>query len=435
MDSNKTVVLTKVEVANGQDFSSQFLAKCVSPLLVTSDSTLHHLIHRCQQAHHNLSDTNVFENVKINLVEDDSVPPQQLSVSQFHKSPPLPLKALIQLQPMALKSFTVNSTFYDDGNALDLKFHNSNCFGNAESLTAQCKFDRRFGNLALFDYQTPITPTTRLVLNSSFFNNLFPSHTSLSFNTLVGLQNSSHVQFQNTVFKTCLLTAFAVNRRTITNVSDSASDIIKTHSGDSLKTSFLLSGALDSRSFLSPESLYPVRGHHFKIDNEISGSNQFIKSIVTNESYINLFKNRFILRMNSKIGGIVAEDKVHLQDRFFQGGLDSLQGFKRNSTGPKDLDDYIGGNIFYNLKISALTPLPYLTNRPLRMVSFLNFGNILANTNTLFNERSSNLGVGLEYHNGSNASLQLNYNFPLSSLVSDVSKPGLEFALSLSGGV
>ncbi|ODV95396.1 hypothetical protein PACTADRAFT_50123 [Pachysolen tannophilus NRRL Y-2460] len=474
LTKNKTrpVYLGKVEINGGEDFSNNFYSKLLTPLLQSSDVTVQQLLNACNRSFDDLSYTGVFQKINFEILEDKLESNVDLPSSFFYKKPdaikPLPVKAIISLKTRKLSNIGINSIFYDNGNAININYENLNYFGNSEYLLINTLLDLR-KNLPTkainFNFKTPLKAHT----SSKFFinglitdsENKFSSHEQILFSGMVGLEKNNFFKLNKTLYNSLLTTGFSINRRTITNINDSASDIVKNNAGDSLKQSFILSGSIDSRKYLSPETLFPIDGLFIKVDNEISGiyqkdsiDDQFLKSCINFQALKSIFNKKLIFEISSAVGGIASiinynKSNIHIQDKFFLGGINSLQGFKYNSIGIKDGDDFIGGNAFYKLRFAIMYGLPFInaSTTPLRIINYINFGDVLTNFTSLKNkdfsfnkiddflknQTSTSAGIGLIYQYNSTASLNLSYNFPISTRTNDITKPGLDFGLSISG--
>lgn len=115
-----------------------------------------------------------------------------------------------------------------------------------------------------------------------------------------------------------------------------------------------------------------------------------------------------------------------------------MRGFKFNSTGLKDGNDFVGGTNYFQLGATAYSKIPFVKASPLRLRLFINAGDVLNDIPTLKNtdfikNSAQAVGWGLTYSLGSVANAEFNYNIPISTRTQDITKPGIEFALSLSG--
>ncbi|KAH8922544.1 hypothetical protein BT69DRAFT_1350782, partial [Atractiella rhizophila] len=65
-------------------------------------------------------------------------------------------------------------------------------------------------------------------------------------------------------------------------------------------------------------------------------------------------------------------------DRFHLGGPSSVRMFKLNTLGPKDYEDWVGGDAFWAAGASLYAPIPKRTHWPLLLHGFVNAGRLVA---------------------------------------------------------
>ena len=68
-------------------------------------------------------------------------------------------------------------------------------------------------------------------------------------------------------------------------------------------------------------------------------------------------------------------DEVHLFDRFFLGGINSLRGYRYHDVGPHSVDEPIGGNTMWFGTFEYSLPIVPTLER-LRFAVFYDIGNV-----------------------------------------------------------
>lgn len=96
------------------------------------------------------------------------------------------------------------------------------------------------------------------------------------------------------------------------DVKDGASDVIKTDAGDSIKESVFVNVLSDSRSYLTPQSLFPVSGSLTEASGEFFGLSEgnFIpKATYKNSLWKSVLNKSVTFNLNSSFGAIFNEKK------------------------------------------------------------------------------------------------------------------------------
>lgn len=136
-------------------------------------------------------------------------------------------------------------------------------------------------------------------------------------------------------------------------------------------------------------------------------------------------------------------------DRFQLGGPTSLRMFRYNSLGPKDGLDSLGGDAFFALGSSLISPLwPGKAHWPLKWHAFLNAGQLIQldhhhssmgawarqNSSLMWNELlskpSSSAGVGLMLRQGG-LRAEINVGVPLTMRKGDGARKGIQLGIGI----
>lgn len=127
---------------------------------------------------------------------------------------------------------------------------------------------------------------------------------------------------------------------------------------------------------------------------------------------------------------------THFSDRFHLGGPTSLRMFGHSSLGPKSAHDSLGGDAFWSLGLSALTPIPRRSHWPLMLHAFANAGQLCQLSPGRMEgwkelaQPSSSVGVGVVYLQGQ-LRVELNAGVPMTARVGDGMRKGLQLGIGV----
>eukprot|EP01134_Creolimax_fragrantissima_P001211 CFRG1211T1 len=135
-----------------------------------------------------------------------------------------------------------------------------------------------------------------------------------------------------------------------------------------------------------------------------------------------------------------------ISDRFFLGGPMSIRGFNMMGVGPREKNDALGGDAFWEAGVSLRTPIPLVKNTigdSIQLHSFLNAGSIarLGENGSRSGSGIMNLimesplrastGLGVMMQLGP-ARLELNYCVPLAYATTDSKKQGFQLGVGVN---
>ncbi|SAM82411.1 related to SAM50-essential component of the SAM or TOB complex of the mitochondrial outer membrane [Ustilago bromivora] len=134
---------------------------------------------------------------------------------------------------------------------------------------------------------------------------------------------------------------------------------------------------------------------------------------------------------------------THFSDRFQLGGPTCLRMFRHSSLGPKSDHSSLGGDAFYSLGLSCLSPIPTKPHWPLMLHTFINAGQLCQLPTQPWKDQgkywgalkelaqpSSSVGVGLVYMQGQ-LRVELNAGVPLSARKGDGVRKGLQLGIGI----
>lgn len=470
--TTKPVELKKIEIKGGE-FSDKYYESLLSPLINQSSTpiALKDLKNELVLIKEKLEYSGLFQNISIDVDLDKSSTPK-LSKNDLLIEGAIPINAKINLSQLPISKISTYSSTTDHDASSGIRYLDPNFFKNASTLLVDINVNydpfQNLLNKKIWDLTilTPFqnSPSLKFVLNpciSLIDAKSWASHTQFSKGGLIGVQktwlskNKTPILFTN---------GLSIAHRNIGDVLNSASDSIRNDAGDDFKIGFQSNLKIDTREFLGA---FPLNGIKFDLINEFAGFNsvdnsstssnvekdleleKFNKTILKFEKNSSFWNNNFTTSFDFNIGSIFqldsnkTNDQIHISDRFFLGGLNSLKGFHLNSVGLKNGHDYIGGSSFFKTGFTFYSKIPNTKNTsPLRLYNFINLGDVynfksiesftkLIQNGDIIGKSAIATGVGLSYRSNS-AIVDLSYSVPLSSRSQDRAKPGVSFSVALN---
>lgn len=181
----------------------------------------------------------------------------------------------------------------------------------------------------------------------------------------------------------------------IYDVSATASRFVQEQVGTSTLSSITSMLRRDTTDY----RLDPTRGSMSEASIEfagVGGDQRFVKYILDHRHYLP-FKWDTYFSVHGQIGyveGWGGED-VPIEERFFLGGINSLRGFKSRRVGPRDGDDYIGGEKSAYGNLEYIFPL--IKDVGLKGVIFFDIGNAWRDDDQYFSDMRYNTGAGIRW--------------------------------------
>lgn len=413
------VYLSAVEVTGGDDFSRQFFAKLLSPLVDHSDYTLSQLVERIGQGYDNLEKTNVFSSIKPSVhVDYLHGIPKESQIRNYNNEKGIVTKVIYDLVPSAANGGNVSLGFNSQDNlVVNAGYLNNNSNHNAETVD--------FG----VNYR-PYKPSEHLVATMRFISNLrdpafrfvadlYNSHDnnqSWQYNSSKATGGVLGVSYSNSTKTFSLFNGFALTKRSLYDIVAPQFPAAQPFEGDFLKSSFVSSLAYSNipysnnfKKALASDGVSALLKNEVSSDQRQDLSNQKSSFFVKSSVCLNLFKSFFNSAVTAHVfkeaGNIYASasnpQQVHLADRFYLGGIDSFKGFARNSLNNE------GGLQYYKAGFTLYSKLPYFlhpikaTNEanPLRLYATSFLGDVGDNVFARRSGMACSAGVGLKYFN------------------------------------
>ena len=155
----------------------------------------------------------------------------------------------------------------------------------------------------------------------------------------------------------------------------------------------------------------------------ISDSNTFSNTYLFSNYYQylekNVFKSSLFLKASSSISG----ENVKLSERIYIPSS-KLRGFEFGKIGPKDGDDYIGGNYAVALNFSSSIPQLFENNQSTDFSVFMDIANLWGvdyNSGLETDKIRSSVGVSMDYYSVIGP-LNFSLSYPMSKDSTDVTE-------------
>lgn len=201
------------------------------------------------------------------------------------------------------------------------------------------------------------------------------------------------------------------------------SDSVRQFAGHAFKLSAFHNWTVwDTRN----HNLLPTAGSILRFHSEaVAGDHPYLKTQGWFHRGFRLFKN--ITATSSAQAGILyplSQRGSHIMDRFTLGGPLDIRGFRLNSLGPQDLQDFIGGNSLLSAGLSIYGPLPRVKSDALKLHGFCNAGTLGGLT------PSASSGFGIVYARP-DVRFELNLAMPLVLHQGEGAHKGIQFGVGL----
>lgn len=154
--------------------------------------------------------------------------------------------------------------------------------------------------------------------------------------------------------------------RTVCDVGDKASILVRDQAGHSLKTSLTHRIAVDTRD----DPVLPISGYALTVDSEVAAGGatrenvSYAKCEAAGNVNLPIGSSGIAIALSLRSGVIrptSSDPEVRICDRFFVGGANSLRGFIPRGVGPRDGEDALGGETFYTATAMLSLPTPELS--------------------------------------------------------------------------
>jgi outer membrane protein insertion porin family len=229
--------------------------------------------------------------------------------------------------------------------------------------------------------------------------------------------------------------AYRLERVTIENVTDAASQDLKDETGSNWISAPTILLTQDTRDNLyNPGKGYILSASFEDAGGVFGGNKNFVKCTGTAAWYHTFFE-KVVLELKGR-GGLAdaydSSEKVPIYERFFAGGANTIRGYKERAVGPRDpgSNDPIGGEALLLGNAELTFPI---YEKLLKGAVFFDFGNVWAHAEDFAwgGGYKAGAGVGIRVKTPVGP-VRLDYGYPFSGTGDD--KRQGEFYFSMSHG-
>ncbi|MCP4575782.1 MAG: outer membrane protein assembly factor BamA [Deltaproteobacteria bacterium] len=278
----------------------------------------------------------------------------------------------VEVKEKGTRTFSVGAGYSSAYSAfVTFSVSDENFMGYGQRLTASARiggknteFDIRFLEPWLFD--------TRLSLGADLykFSQEYSDYSRSSYGTRVSLGAPLYLDYTRGTLM------YAYDHANISDVADTASQVLKDMTGDNVTSSLSLLLRRDSRDRTFNTSRGSV--NEFSIQYAggfLAGNELFTKYRARSAWFFPLFWNT-VFMVQGRAGYIQDRGKLSVYQKFFLGGINTVRGYDFNTISPIDpaTGDYIGGEkmMVYNVEYS----FPLLQEQGVTGVVFFDAGNV-----------------------------------------------------------
>ncbi|MBW0460376.1 hypothetical protein O181_000091 [Austropuccinia psidii MF-1] len=191
--------------------------------------------------------------------------------------------------------------------------------------------------------------------------------------------------------------SYELATRSIGNLLPGASESIRATAaaGPTFKSAIAHSWTRDTRD----HSAFPTQGSSLQLVQEyagLGGDASYLKSIIESAIFRPVFGSQIIASLGFRAGLMhpLNGRPIVFNDKFQLGGPTNVRMFQQNSLGPKDGNDYLGGEMYWASGFSILSPIPGQSEWPLKLHAFINAGRLANEWDKLKSSKPS-VGVGI----------------------------------------
>ncbi|MDB4470674.1 outer membrane protein assembly factor BamA [Deltaproteobacteria bacterium] len=158
----------------------------------------------------------------------------------------------------------------------------------------------------------------------------------------------------------------------------------------------------------------------------LGGTQNYAKTVAEHRHFWPLFWGT-VFSIHGEVGYVVSTDgnDVPIAERFYLGGIRNLRGFKTREVGPKDEDDFIGGEKMGYLNLEYLFPIS--KSMGLKGLLFYDTGNAWLDSEEFYSSMRNSVGAGIRW-NSPLGPLRFEWGYNLSP-VDDEKKSVFEFSI------
>ncbi|KAH9444954.1 hypothetical protein KEM48_012559 [Puccinia striiformis f. sp. tritici PST-130] len=409
--------LSAVRVVGGHHTRPEFLSEIFGPILGDGDErTLPEILKSSDELHDRLAKLGIFSHLQVSLAPD--------------KDEPRGIEALVNVIERG-RFFLKTSTDVGNGEgALTGLARARNVCGRAEVLEASVGLGNKTRASCQLRAEAPLWAArarAELAVNAS-------ERDLSGFASCNETVKSVAAKLKTETGYGAHEISYELATRTIGSLLPGASDSIRQAAaiGPNVKSAVTLSWIRDTRD----QSVFPTKGSLLKIVQEYAGlfgQANYMKSTLESAISRPLFNTATIVSLGFQCGFMhpMGGRESLFNDRFQLGGPTNVRMFHMNSLGPKDRNDYLGGEKYWAGGLSILAPLPGKSDWPLKLHGFINAGSLLNDLQTLKSQKPS-IGIGLGLVGSiQDVRVEANVGMPLVAQKSDGARRGLQVGLGI----
>ncbi|EGU11144.1 DEAD/DEAH box helicase domain protein [Rhodotorula toruloides ATCC 204091] len=399
-----------------------------------AEITLRSLLHATRDLTATLEKFDIYRGIEASLERSDSVLSEKEDVD------------IVLRVREAPKYFLRTSTDVGDGEgnaSATAKIRNA--FGGAETIEGNVSFGTRTKSAFQVKLNTPVNSSTTTHADLSIFSaqrdlNFYASCHEATKGAMARLRTLSPLGYHEFAYEAVL--------RQIGDLAPTASMSMRNAAGPTVKSSISHTFTRDTRD----DPFVATRGHYLRLRQEfagLGGDAQFVKA-EQEGSISRSLGGGYSASLSARSGLLLPLSRSgtsFFPDRYHLGGPSSVRHFRLNTMGPKDLGDYLGGDAFYAIGASLLTPFKVPTpwrkgegekwwsSENLKGHFWVNGGKLVGTgqpySSLLNTPPSLTCGVGLMYRH-SLVRIEANVGVPLVQTQGEGGVKGFQFGLGLS---
>ncbi|BFZ60809.1 hypothetical protein YB2330_001861 [Saitoella coloradoensis] len=377
-NSSLHVNISSIRIAGTERTRPAFLEQVLEPILNSqqSDESLGSSLDRLQRTADRLKRFGIFDDISISLDRAES------PLAHIHD-----VDATLHLTESSSRVSIQPSTYLSGSDAsARVRVSVGHLFGGAEELSFGAEMGNRTRNAYEVKLDAPwkASPDTRVSLSG--FSSHRDNRVQMSYEELQRgvkllwthqdpVPGSARHEF-----------GYEATWRTLTNLLSTASPIVKSSSGDSVKSSLVHRYALSTLD----NELLPTSGYSVRTLAELAGvgplggdAHHLKTELHTSTAHLLHIPSQTTATLGLRTGcmyGLRGSTKI--QDRFHLGGPSNVRGFREAGLGPHQRGDSVGGEVYLAFGLGLQTKIPLNTSpssdHGLRFQTFLNGGSLLA---------------------------------------------------------
>ncbi|WAR60942.1 hypothetical protein PtB15_13B193 [Puccinia triticina] len=409
--------LSAVRVVGGHHTRPEFLSELFGPLLGDGqERTLPEIFRRSDELHDKLAKLGIFSHLQVSLAAS--------------KDDPRGIEALVNVVERG-RFFLKTSTDVGNGEgALTGLARARNVFGRAEVFEATVGLGNKTRASGQVRAEAPLLAArarAELAVNACERDH---SGFASCNETIKGVAAKLKTETGYGAHEL----SYELTTRAIGSLLPGASDSIRqaAAAGPNLKSAVSLSWFRDTRD----RSVFPTQGSLLKVVQEYAGlfgQANYMKSTVESAISRPLFNTPTIVSLGFQCGLMhpLGGRAIPFNDRFQLGGPTNVRMFQMNSLGPKDRNDYLGGEKYWAAGLSVLAPVPGKAQWPLKLHGFINAGSLFNDWQTIKSQKPS-IGIGLGLVGSiQDVRAEANVGMPLVAQKGDGARRGLQVGLGI----